>query len=64
MNEIHKRYVASVMPPVTNGSYQGWSLCISWCEENIVEGWWYIGEGVFEFLLDTDYLMFMLKYEQ
>lgn len=61
MNEIHNRYVASVMPPAVT-PYQGWTPCIKWCEQNIGEGWWYIGEGVFEFCLDSDYMLFMLKW--
>ena len=61
MNEIHERYVASIMPPKVT-PYQGWKPCMEWCEEQIVEGWWYIGEGVFEFVDEQDHLMFMLRW--
>jgi hypothetical protein len=62
MNEIHNRYVASIMPPKTE-IYQGWSPCIDWCEENFGDrGWWYLTEGAFEFNNERDYLMFMLRW--
>jgi hypothetical protein len=63
MNEIHKRYVASIMPPSVT-PYQGWSPCIRWCEEHLdnYRGWWYVSEGVFEFVNEQDYLMFMLRW--
>ena len=62
MNEIHNRYVASVLQPGINGSYPGWTPCMKWCDEHIVDGWWYIGEGVFEFVNEADHLMFMLRW--
>jgi hypothetical protein len=61
MNEITDRYVASVMAP-GNIKYVGWLPCMRWCEENIVDGWWYIGEGVFEFVDEADHLMFVLRW--
>ena len=63
MNEIHKRYVASIMPPKAE-TYQGWSPCIRWCEQQFGEesGWWYITEGVFEFTQEQDHLLFMLRW--
>jgi hypothetical protein len=61
MNEITDRYVASVMAPAVT-PYQGWSPCMQWCEEHIVDGWWYIGEGVFEFVDEADHLMFALRW--
>ena len=62
MNEIHNRYVASVMAPEMR--YQGWAPCIRWCEENLdnYRGWWYVSEGVFEFVDEADYLMFVLRW--
>jgi hypothetical protein len=70
MNEIHKRYVASVMAPtmsadpVSGHRYQGWAPCIRWCEEHLdnYRGWWYVSEGVFEFEDEADHLMFVLRW--
>jgi hypothetical protein len=59
MNEINKRLVASVTAPHTQ-PYSGWSPCIEWCEQRMPTGWWYIGEGVFEFADARDHLMFLL----
>ena len=68
MNEIRDRYVASVQSPtmqydpVNGHRYQGWLPCIRWCEEHIVDGWWYMTEGVFEFVDEADRTMFMLRW--
>lgn len=70
MNEIHNRYVASVESPATqydpvNGHrYQGWAPCIRWCEQQFGDegGWWYNTEGVFEFVDEQDYIMFLLRW--
>jgi hypothetical protein len=67
MNEIHSRYVASVPAPSTTVPprgqvYQGWTPCIEWCEKQIVDGWWYLGEGVFEFVDEADCTWFMLRW--
>ena len=68
MNEISDRYVASVMAPaisadpISGHRYQEWKPCMDWCETQIVDGWWYIGEGVFEFVSEQDHLMFMLRW--
>jgi hypothetical protein len=64
MNEIHNRYVASVQAPNTHPGYGGWKPCMDWCEERWGNhgGWWYIGEGVFEFNDERDYLMFLLRW--
>ena len=69
MNEIHKRHVASIQAPykprntIPGHSYQGWQPCLEWCEERLgTKGWWYIGEGVFEFNNKNDHLMFILRW--
>jgi hypothetical protein len=70
MNAIHDRYVASISAPtmsadpITGHRYQGWKPCMDWCEERWGDrgGWWYIGEGVFEFNDERDYLMFLLRW--
>ena len=61
MNEIHTRFIASVGAPDSK-PYKGWSPCFNWCEHHLNEGWWYIGDGVFEFIDERDYLMFMLRW--
>lgn len=61
MNEITNRYVASITAPKI-AKNSGWLPCMTWCEEHFSDGWWYIGEGVFEFVNEADYLMFMLRW--
>jgi hypothetical protein len=68
MNEIANRYVASVPCPnwqqFQGIDYQGWAPCIRWCEQQFGEdrGWWYISEGVFEFVNKQDHFLFMLRW--
>ena len=69
MNEIHERYVASVAAPMMSADpisghrrYQGWTPCIVWCEKHIGDGWWFIGDRVFEFVNEKDHLMFVLRW--
>jgi len=68
INPISKRYVASIQPPyedlntVSGHVYKGWKPCIEWCEEHFSKGWWYIGDGVFEFHCEQDRLMFLLRW--
>ena len=58
--------IASIMPPVMNSDtghrYQGWTPCIEWCSANCEGPWLFVSEGVFEFELDTDYVLFMLRW--
>ena len=59
--------IASIMPPVDeiiNGKYryQGWQPCIDWCSYTCEGPWLFISEGVFEFELDSDYVLFMLRW--
>jgi hypothetical protein len=75
-NELLEWYVASVMPPVVeniNGKYQyqGWRPCMEWCikifgggigDTAYGPGWRFVGEGVFEFREEQDYIMFLLKW--
>jgi hypothetical protein len=61
MNEIETRFVASVPAP-DRTPYQGWSPCIVWCDNHLTDGWWFIGDGAFEFINKQDYLMFMLRW--
>ena len=61
MNEIETRFIASVRAPDVK-PYQGWSPCIVWCDSHLKDGWWFIGDGVFEFIREQDYLMFVLRW--
>jgi hypothetical protein len=59
--------IASIMAPVDetiNGKfrYQGWQPCIDWCSRTCEGPWLFISEGVFEFELDSDYVLFMLRW--
>ena len=49
------------MPP-DRKPYAGWQPCIDWCSANCAGPWLFITEGVFEFELDSDYTMFMLRW--
>lgn len=51
----------SVMSP-DSPVYQGWSPCMDWCRDNCVGDWRYQTEGVFDFELEKDATMFMLKW--
>jgi hypothetical protein len=68
MNEIHNRYVATVIAPGPRlggavEAYRGWQPCIDWCIEQFGQtGWWYLSEGVFEFAREQDHLLFVLKW--
>jgi hypothetical protein len=62
-------YVASVMAPtvgrVSKHVYQGWNPCIQWCSEyfnNTNDQWRFVGEGVFEFRNEKDYMWFLLRW--
>ena len=61
MIKVQQRYVASVQSPPAE-FYQGWRPCIKWCQDHITEGWWFIGEGVFEFVNEADRTMFLLRW--
>lgn len=70
-NEFNGWYIASIMPPGPNlggvlRAYQGWTPCIEWCGElfgnSIMDGWRFVGEGVFEFREEKDYLLFILRW--
>ena len=53
--------IASILPPDVK-PYQGWQPCIEWCNQHCSGPWLFISEGVFEFELDADYVMFMLRW--
>jgi len=69
-NSLSGWYVASITPPV-NGCvskhvYVGWTPCIDWCKEqfgnNAIDGWRFIGEGVFEFRDEKMLTLFLLRW--
>lgn len=53
---------ASIMQPLVNERFQGWSPVVNWCDQCCEGEWYYIGKGVFEFDLDSDYTMFVLRW--
>ena len=66
-------YVASVpMPQMPDGSYQGWTPCVEWCNQvfggaettpiYMGRGWRYCSEGVFEFEREADRTAFLLRW--
>jgi len=60
-------WTASIPSPEhPTGGYQGWRPCIEWCEEyfgnNAMDGWLYIGEGVFKFREEQNYALFLLRW--
>jgi hypothetical protein len=64
-------YVASIGCPeplnaISGYVYQGWLPCIEWCTKTFgdraIDGWRFIGEGVFEFREERDYVMFLLRW--
>ena len=70
-NSVSEWHVASIMPPVdetVNGKYryQGWLPCIKWCTETFghhrMNGWRFVGEGVFEFYREEDLTLFLLRW--
>jgi hypothetical protein len=70
-NELSGWCVASIMPPGPNlggvlQTYQGWAPCIEWCKEQFgnsaMDGWRFVGEGVFEFREEQDYMLFLLRW--
>ena len=63
INPLSARYVASVPQPQGN---QGWTDCFEWCTRYLTEPnhprWHYIGEGVFEFDLESERDWFILRW--
>lgn len=73
MNCSNGWYVASVQAPTpyvfsdkSVSRYLGWTPCIEWCNEqfgnNVIDGWRFQGEGVFEFCEERDYAWFLLRW--
>lgn len=49
-------------PDDVDPKFGAWSNRVKWCEENCVGRWEYKLNGVFEFYLDRDYSMFLLRW--
>jgi hypothetical protein len=71
VNELTNWYVASVGAPGPRLGgvlevYQGWRPCIEWCTKTFgdraIDGWRFIGEGVFEFRDESDLTAFLLRW--
>ena len=72
MKNSNEWHIASVSAPfmehdAINGHvYQGWKPCIEWCKEqfgnSVMDGWRFVGEGVFKFRDERDYIMFLLRW--
>ena len=59
---VMKWHVVSVMAPGVN---QGWKPCVDWCVDyfnHIMDDWGYLGEGVFEFRNEKDYMWFLMRW--
>jgi hypothetical protein len=70
MSPVNGWYVVSVMAPddpKIAPHYKGWSPCMDWCFEQLgshtVDGWGYLGEGVFEFREEKHAAWFMLRWQ-
>ena len=69
-NEFSNWHVTSIAPPindrVSKHVYVGWMPCIEWCKEqfgnNAIDGWRFIGEGVFEFRDEKMLTLFLLRW--
>lgn len=63
MKNYNGRYVACVETP---NAYKGWKPCIDWCGEqfgnSVMDEWRYVGEGVFAFRKEQDYVLFLLRW--
>lgn len=53
--------VASVSCPSPS---QGWTPCLEWCQQQWGDSdcWRFVGEGVFEFRREEDFMLFLLKW--
>lgn len=56
-----KTWIASVIQPQGN---HGWTPCIEWCRQNLSSDndWRFVSEGVFEFVNEQDYTLFLLRW--
>ena len=67
VNPVNGWYVVSVMAPDDPIIYKGWSPCLDWCFEQFgshtVDGWGYVGEGVFEFREEKHAAWFLMRWQ-
>ena len=60
-------HVVSVPAPDDPIIYKGWKPCMDWCFEQFgshtIDGWGYVGEGVFEFREEKHAAWFLLRWK-
>jgi hypothetical protein len=66
-NGWHVVSVPAPNDPKIAPHYKGWSPCMDWCFEQLgshtIDGWGYVGEGVFEFREEKHAAWFMLRWQ-
>ena len=67
VNPVNGWDVVSVMAPNDPIIYKGWKPCMDWCFEQFgshtIDGWGYVGEGVFEFREEKHAAWFLLRWK-
>lgn len=73
-NSVTGWYVASVEAPyelrLDKMHYLGWQPCVNWCTQTFGSmyspdyppRWRFVGEGIFEFEHEKDYILFVLRW--
>jgi hypothetical protein len=65
--EWHVVSVPAPDDPKIAPHYKGWSPCMDWCFEQFgshtVDGWGYVGEGVFEFREEKHAAWFLMRWQ-
>jgi hypothetical protein len=60
-------HVVGVPAPDDPIIYKGWTLCFDWCFEQFgshtIDGWGYLGEGVFEFREEKHAAWFLMRWQ-
>ena len=65
--EWHVVSVRAPDDPKIAPHYKGWSPCMDWCFEQFgshtIDGWGYVGEGVFEFREKQHAAWFLMRWQ-
>ena len=65
--EWHVVSVRAPDDPKIAPHYKGWSPCMDWCFEQFgshtIDGWGYVGEGVFEFREKKHAAWFLMRWQ-